>query len=205
MSAAIAAFLRNGYLGTSMDQIAAAAAVSKQTVYKHFADKEQLFTQLILDTMTRTVDQLIHDTATALRDGDGEPDLERDLTTLAHTLITALWQPDVLQLRRLVISEAARFPHLGQAYWKQGFEGGMVALADSLRTLADRGHLHLDDPRLAAHHFAGLVLWVPMNHAMFTGIDKPMPPAELDHLATTGVRTFLAAYARTPARRKPRR
>ena len=41
LEAATEAFLQRGYLGTSMDEIAAQAAVSKQTVYKHFADKEQ--------------------------------------------------------------------------------------------------------------------------------------------------------------------
>ena len=37
MEAATALFLRDGYRNTSMDQIAADAAVSKQTVYKQFA------------------------------------------------------------------------------------------------------------------------------------------------------------------------
>src|SRR6266568_8632802 len=105
MSAAIAAFLDNGYLGTSMDQIAAAAGVSKQTVYKHFSDKEQLFTQLLLDTMTRTVDQLVIGATAALGDSD---DLPRDLGALARALVAAIWQPDVLRLRRLVIAEAGR-------------------------------------------------------------------------------------------------
>ena len=42
LEAATTLFLRNGYLGTSMDEIAALARVSKQTVYKHFADKKGL-------------------------------------------------------------------------------------------------------------------------------------------------------------------
>ena len=43
VEAATTLFLENGYRGTSMDQIAAVARVSKQTVYKHFSDKEALF------------------------------------------------------------------------------------------------------------------------------------------------------------------
>ena len=51
MEAATTLFLRNGYQGTSMDEIAALAAVSKQTVYKNFADKERLFTGIVLSTI----------------------------------------------------------------------------------------------------------------------------------------------------------
>src|SRR5258708_2764511 len=43
VEAATTTFLHKGYLGTSMDEIAALGGVSKQTVYKHFADKERLF------------------------------------------------------------------------------------------------------------------------------------------------------------------
>ena len=53
MEAATALFLRHGYLGTSMDQIAAFAAVSKPTVYKFFPDKERLFTEIVLATLDR--------------------------------------------------------------------------------------------------------------------------------------------------------
>ena len=40
-------FLSNGYQGTSVDQIAASAEVSKQTVYKHFGDKHELLLAIV--------------------------------------------------------------------------------------------------------------------------------------------------------------
>lgn len=51
--AAAALFLEKGYQGTSMDDVAAAAGVSKQTIYTHFANKEVLFADLVLGTAER--------------------------------------------------------------------------------------------------------------------------------------------------------
>ena len=56
LDAATTVFLRKGYLGTSMDEIAALAAVSKQTVYKQFADKERLFSEIVTSTVSRASD-----------------------------------------------------------------------------------------------------------------------------------------------------
>src|SRR5262245_66186206 len=53
VEAATALFLSNGYQGTSVDEIAALAAVGKQTVYKHFADKQRLFSEIILGNIAK--------------------------------------------------------------------------------------------------------------------------------------------------------
>jgi TetR/AcrR family transcriptional repressor of mexJK operon len=52
----------------------------------------------------------------------------------------------------------------------------------------------MDDPLLAAHHFAGLLLWIPVNKALFTGSHR-QAEADLDRYAAAGVRAFLAAYS----------
>lgn len=61
--------------------------------------------------------------------------------------------------------------------------------------LAERGLLHVSDPLLAAEHSNWLILAVPMNRALFTGIEEPAE--RLHYYADEAVRVFLAAYGTT--------
>jgi TetR/AcrR family transcriptional regulator, mexJK operon transcriptional repressor len=192
MEAATALFLRQGYQGTSMDQVAELAAVSKQTVYKHFADKYQLCRAIVLDA-AGTVDSF----GAALAVLHETKDLEKDLGELARWYISSVTQPRVLQLRRLVIAEAMHFPELGRAYYEQVPKRSIDALAACLQRLAERGLLQIAEPQLAACHFAYLVLSIPLDRAMVCGEDAPFAPAELEHVADAAVRVFLAAYGKT--------
>jgi TetR/AcrR family transcriptional repressor of mexJK operon len=190
MEAATTLFLRNGYSGTSMDEIAALAGVSKQTVYTHFADKQRLFTDLILGNI-EIVDEFVDALTLILQDTN---DLEKDLHELARRYITSVIQPRVLQLRRLLIGEASRFPELARKYYERAPERVIATLASQMRQLAERGLLHLDDPLLAAQQFAALILWVPLDKSMFSEGDQRFTAAELERFADAGVRVFLAAY-----------
>ena len=191
LEAATTLFLRNGYRGTSMDEIAARAGVSKQTVYKHFADKERLFSEIVTTTV-EDVAQPIHREVLRLQDTGA---IEADLRGLARQLLGLVMQPRILQLRRLVIAEAGRFPELGRTFYEQGPGRTMAALATVFERLAERGVLRPGDPLLAAAHFNWLVMSIPLNRAMLLGEDEPPAAAELDRHADAGVRAFLAAYA----------
>jgi AcrR family transcriptional regulator len=192
LEAATTVFLRNGYRGTSMDEIAALAAVSKQTVYKHFADKETLFSEIVVATVNEAGEPT-HDEVVNLRDSG---DVEADLRDLARRLLARVMQPRLLQLRRVVIGEAGRFPELGRTFYELGPGRTMAALAEAFEAFAERGVLELDDPALAAAHFNWLIMSIPLNQAMLFGQDEPPAPAALDRYADTGVRVFLAAYGR---------
>ena len=192
LDAATTVFLSKGYLGTSMDEIAALAGVSKQTVYKHFADKEALFNQIVLSTVNEASDPVHEEVANLADSGD----LEADLRDLARRQLSMVMQPRLMQLRRLVIGEVARFPELGKTFYEQGPGRTMDALAESFEQLAERGLLELDDPRSAAQHFNWLIMSAPINRAMLLGNDKPPKKAELDRYVDNGVRAFLAAYGK---------
>jgi TetR/AcrR family transcriptional regulator, mexJK operon transcriptional repressor len=78
-----------------MDEIAALARVSKQTVYKNFADKESLFSAIVTAAVDAAGDPVLED-ATALADSD---DLAADLRALALRQLAQVMQPRLMQLR----------------------------------------------------------------------------------------------------------
>ncbi len=189
METATELFLANGYQGTSMDDIAAGAAVSKQTVYKHFADKEQLFAAIVIGAAARA-DEFVGALPGALT---GSPDVRAALLELARHYLATVMQPRQLQLRRLVLGEASRFPGLARAYYERA-PGRVIAALAKLGRRSGRGELRLDDPVMAASHYAYLVLGVPLDRAMFAGAEHDFSTGDLDRLATAAVRVFLAAY-----------
>ncbi len=188
--AATAAFLEHGYRGASMDAIAAAAQVSKQTVYQHFGDKQRLFSQLVAATVQAASDP-VHDEVRQLADSGR---LEDDLRDLARRLLTLVLQPPMMRLRRLVIAEARRFPELGQVFYELGPGRTIAALAGTFAELARQGRLNAPDAELAATQFNWLVMAHPINRAMLLGDDHPPTTREIRRHADSAVRTFLAAY-----------
>jgi TetR/AcrR family transcriptional repressor of mexJK operon len=191
---ATALFLRNGYAGTSMDEIAAGAEVSKQTVYKNFTDKEALFRAIVLGVAANSRG-VVADLTTAFTAAEAHsPDeLVALLTSVARHYLDAVLQSRVLSLRRLVIAEADRFPDLARAYYDQAPSRGIDAIATALRTYFDAGLLAAADPRLAAAHFAYLALAPAQDKAMFNPTEQP-DDEERDYLSREAARVFVAAY-----------
>ena len=190
LQAAKTVFFRNGFIGTSMDEVAALAGVSKQTVYKHFADKETLFSELVIVTVNAASD-LVKDNVLGLQ---GSGDIEADLRDLARRQLALVIQPQVMQLRRMIIGEVKRFPHLGRTFYERGPGRTIAAFATLFEQLVERGELELDDPTLAAEHFNWLIMSIPLNRAMLLGDDESLSAEDLGRYADAGVRVFLAAY-----------
>ena len=196
LDAATLLFLRQGFSGTSMDEVAARAAVSKQTVYKQFASKEALFVGIVQRLTGQASDRV----QTGMNDPADAAQLAEELRGHADRLLTVALTPQLLQLRRLVIGEAVRFPELGKALYEGGPGRAIAGLATTLQRWAGRGLLTIADPLVAATQFNWLIMGEPVNRAMFHGdAAASMTPAERDAHIRAGIRLFLAAYPATRA------
>jgi TetR/AcrR family transcriptional regulator, mexJK operon transcriptional repressor len=143
-------FMEEGYGTASMDAIAREAAVSKATLYAHFAGKDALFAALIVAECRRLSDQI----------GCGaldEPDIRVALLQVAQDFNQLLCTGDGLTMFRIVVAEVPRFPELGRIFYDSGPNVMIDRIADILRRATDRGLLSLPNPRIAAIQLISLI------------------------------------------------
>lgn len=126
-------FLAEGFDRASLDQIAQRAGVSKQTIYSHFTDKESLFRAICAELTDKLTIPLRNPAKT-----DASADLESMLVRLGEETLEMMLHPAALDLHRLILNAAARFPDLGRA----AYEAGAQRMIDDLSAiLIQRSHL----------------------------------------------------------------
>ena len=106
-------FLNNGFTNTSMDMVAKDAGVSKQTVYSHFNNKDDLYTAVI-DAKCR---QYRMD---ATRIDNNKASLQDVLMEIADQALSLLQDPEVIAMYTVVIGEANNNPHVAELFYRAG-------------------------------------------------------------------------------------
>ena len=161
VDAARQAFLDNGFAQTSMDCIAATASVSIKTVYRHFENKDDLFSAVMQAACSPDgFDELKG------KKQDPAPLLERPwfskpprtalvmagIEYLQHTL-----SKEQLALYRVVTQDAHRFPELGRRYREEVVERRNALFSHYLDRWTAVEKWKVKDSRHAANTFVGLL------------------------------------------------
>ncbi|MCU0733556.1 MAG: TetR/AcrR family transcriptional regulator [Hyphomonas sp.] len=135
LDATLQLYVEKGYAGTNTDEIAAMSSVSKQTIYRHFADKDDLVRAAILSLIAAAEEQGA-ESFDALAESD---DPERDLRFFARQHLHDVIQPDIMRMRRRIIAEVDRFPDVAKAWYD-------AAPPSNDGSLAGRRTVQLADP-----------------------------------------------------------
>ncbi|MBR8827766.1 MAG: TetR/AcrR family transcriptional regulator [Gomphosphaeria aponina SAG 52.96 = DSM 107014] len=145
LAGALPEFLQHGYARTSMDRIASAAGVSKQTLYTHFGDKDGLF-NAILKQMAREKFQLV-----CSKPLEGEP--EQVLRDLAQRLLKEVNDPDHLAFVRLIVAESVNHPESPKLFLIHVVQPALKILTEYLEQ-----HQKLKDCEAIARIFVGALI-----------------------------------------------
>ncbi len=191
VEAARTLFLRKGYAGTTMEEIASLAGLTKRTLYNNYADKNALFTLIVAEVIAYAEEfaRGLHEEFTV---GITAANLRANLDDLGSRLALGIVRAEVVALRRLLISEARAFPALASEYFDRAPGQVLEALASGFEHLGQIGLLRVADARQAAAQFAYLVAGAPLDRAMLVG--TILPREDVIASAREGVQTFLARY-----------
>lgn len=184
-------FLQKGYAGTTMAEIAAAAGLTKRTLYNNYPDKRALFTTIVTD-VTSLADGFAHGLRQQFDGHLKGGDLRAILADVGQRLAFGIVRREVIAMRRLLIGEAREFPDLADQYFDRAPGQVLDALSTGFSRLAAARLLRTSDPRMAAAQFAYLVAGEPLDRAVLVG--RLPTRKHLIACAAEGVETFMARY-----------
>lgn len=182
-----ALFLKNGYQGISMSQIAAAVGGSKGTLYAYFDCKEKLF-EAFLQTRVRQEGANVF---VFPQTADNLPDV---LTRFGLKFLEMITGEDSRALLRLLYNEVPRFPQIGRIFYDTCLMSGRKQLTTYLTEADSEGVLRIPDPVLAAEQFLSLCQ-AKLFMAVMLCVQREIPASEAEAVIRAAVSTFMAAYA----------
>jgi TetR/AcrR family transcriptional repressor of mexJK operon len=180
-------FTTHGFEGTSMDAIAAAAGVSKLTVYSHFQDKERLFTAAVACVCQEQMPP-------ELFMADLKGPIRKQLLTIARAFFALVTSDEALSVHRTIVANARQSPKLAQLFWEAGPKRTQEAFESFLRQEVEAGKLDIPDLHRASSQFFCL-LKGEYHARLECGCGAPLTPREIDEHLNATVDMFLRAYA----------
>jgi TetR/AcrR family transcriptional regulator, mexJK operon transcriptional repressor len=181
-----AAFIREGYAGTSMARIAALLGGSKTTLYHHFSSKKELFVAVADRECAKLFDNIFVATEIA-------GDFQGRVRELARRLLASMLSDDMIASYRLIVAESGRFPEIGHAAHDIALRRGTQHLAVVFKRAMESGEMRVVNPKMAAEQFLDLTSGTLHKMRLWNvvpSIDADRMAIEAKRIATT----FLAAF-----------
>lgn len=185
LTAAVSLFTEKGYEGTSVDDIAREAGVSKQTVYSHYNNKQTLFA-LAVEKKCRESGM-----DPEFIDPEEEPGIM--LLELGRRFVGLLISPGAVRVHSVCTSSADSHPELGRLFFEHGPLQAVEVVSNYLAMLDKKGKLEIEEPDRAAWQFFGMLKAEAQMRAQFN-LER-QSKSDLEHYIQSCVDMFLRAYA----------
>ena len=178
-------FLSHGYHGASINAMARESGISKESIYRYFHGKQDLFKAVIGHEL-----ELYQTRLAKVHSFAAHHDLEEALLAFAEQMVLTLASEPTLSLRRLIFHEATKAPEVGRHY----FEIGPNLAYRTLQTVFETHRRRtVFAPKDLARYFIAMLLQ-PLFLERECAIRKPMRAPAARTYATRVVGDFLQAF-----------
>ena len=150
LHAAMGLFLERGFSGVSMDAVAAAAGVSKPTVYARYPDKDALFRSALAGKCDQLMDA---DAFAPPTDGD----VRQGLIRIGRRFLELVLSDDALALHRVMTAESARDPTISRLFFEVAVNGVKDRFRQWIDAQVAAGRLKPVEAEGAAWRYLGAV------------------------------------------------
>lgn len=186
VAAASELFVELGFQATTLDKVAQRARISKLSIYRHFENKEALFSAAIEAHCHQFAPQ-------ALIEGlDGSA--EDQLMAVGSFLLRTLLSPDVRSVEAMIMADKTNQKSLSKLHYEAGPAYITSQIEVLLRQLHSKTILNVPDPLQSARLFGALIKGSDL--LMISGFDeaKAKDDNEIEAYCRSAVAMFIAAH-----------
>ncbi len=179
-------FLRDGFEGASVDDIAREAGVSKATLYSYFPDKRLLFMEVAKTECARQAEE-------AVQTINMNAPAAEVMATIGHHILRISLSDFGRQMYRISVAESDRFPELGRQFYASGPQLIRERVGYYLRHAVAQGQFRIEDFDMAADQFAALCK-SDLHNRMVCGLHDGYSDADMSRSVKAAVAMFMAMY-----------
>lgn len=184
MDTAAQLFISEGYEKSSMAAIAVAADVSKQTIYSHFGNKEQLF--------SAAIECKCEEYNVSLQLGDNDNPTRKNIEEFCIRFSELIVSAEAVGLYKVCVAEATS-SRVTELFWQAGPGKIRQDLTAYLEQQTALGHLRIENFDFASSHLLSM-LDGEAHTRIILGLPHEQALKQLPHYAKSCADVFMAAY-----------
>lgn len=190
VEAASELFVELGFQATTLDKVAQRAKISKLSIYRHFENKEALFSAAIVAGCHQ-----LFAPQSLLEGVDGS--VEDQLMAVGSLLLRTLLRPDVSSVEAMVMADKTNQKSLSKLHYEAGPAHVIAQIEALLRQLHQKALLNVPDPLQSARLFAALFKGSDLLIIARFDVARAEDDNEIESYCRSAVAMFIAAHGGT--------
>src|SRR4051794_32395784 len=185
VNAARELFVELGFQATTLDKVAQRAKISKLSIYRHFENKEALFSAAMA-----TGCHLLFAPQALLEGVDGS--VEDQLMAVGSSLLRTLLRPDVSNVEAMIMADKTNQKALSKLHYEARPAHVIAQIEVLLRQLHAKAVLNVPDPLRSARLFAAL--FKGSDLLIVARFDEARAGDDIESYCRSAVDMFIAAH-----------